>query len=305
MNEKLDVLVFGAGALGSLVGGLLARQHTVRLVGRDPHVSAVRDDGLRVTGAVETRVQPAATTAVDEWDGDLALVTVKARDIAAAADALAESECVVCPLTNGLPEYRLREQLGERVIGATATYGAQLAEPGVVRCTGVGTVHVGELHATNAATTGTASDRVRRIETGFQAAGIDCVAEPRIDRRLWTKLAVNAGINPVTALVRAENAAITDGPAASVARRAARETARVARTEGIDLAPDRAVEQLTAVAEATAANRSSMASDVAAGRPTEIEAINGTVVERGEQAGVSVPTNRTLVELVRGWETTR
>ena len=337
MDEQLDVLVFGAGALGSLVGGLLARQHAVRLVGREPHVSAVRECGLRVTGQLDADVEPRATTTVGEWEGDLAVVTVKAADLPAAADALADRTCAVCPLTNGLPEYDLRERLGGRVIGGTATYGARLVEPGVVRCTGEGTVHLGELDGSrgakgdtesaadtassadtkSAADTGTSddadstrpktssdavSDRTARFAAAARAAQIDCTAEPTIDGRLWEKLAVNAGINPVTALVRADNAAVTGGPAGSVARRAARETARVAVAAGIDTTERRVVEQLSAVAETTAANRSSMASDVAAGRPTEIGAISGTVVEYGEQFGVATPTNRTLAELVRAWE---
>lgn len=306
MDEELDVLVFGAGALGSLVGGLLARRHTVRLVGREPHVSTVREDGLRVTGQLDAHVTLQATTAIGDWDGDVAVVTVKAGDLPAAADALADRTGVVCPLTNGLPEYELRERLGDRVVGGTATYGAQLVEPGVVRCTGTGEIHLGELGdrrgAADAADAEAVSDRVARLVAGFQAAGLDCTGEPRIDRRLWAKLAVNAGINPVTALLGADNGALVDGPSRPVARRAARETARVARAEGIDLAPAEAVQRLTTVARATAANRSSMASDVAAGRPTEIAAINGAVVRRGEQADVAVPTNRTLFELVRGWE---
>lgn len=321
MERKLDVLVFGAGALGSLLGGMLARAHDVTLVGREPHVTRVREDGLRISGEISARVTPDAVTDATGSESDFALVTVKTRDVDSAADALATGDHeVVCPLSNGLPEARLRESLGDRVLGGTATYGAQLVEPGHVRATGIGAIHVGEVDdstATDAARdTQTADDardtrtaeepapseRAERVAAAFREAGIDCTASGRMARLRWEKLAVNAGINPVTALLRADNAAVTEGSARAVARRAARETARVAQSVGVDLTPARAVERLDAVARGTAANRSSMAGDVAAGHRTEIDAITGTVIERAERAGVAVPTNRTLYELVRGWE---
>jgi len=106
----------------------------------------------------------------------------------------------------------------------------------------------------------------------------------------------------VTTLAQVENGAIREEPLWTVARRAAGETAAVARASGVDLADDTAVEAVAAVAESTAANRSSMLQDVDAGRSTEIEAINGAVVERAAQHGIEVPTNRLLAALVSGHE---
>jgi 2-dehydropantoate 2-reductase len=172
-----------------------------------------------------------------------------------------------------------------------------LSAPGVVRCTGVGDLHVGEL--TDRATP---SDRARRVAAACRAAGLSCTAEPAMATRRWRKLAVNAGINAVTGLARVRNVAVTDGPARAVAARAARETARVARAEGVDLADETATAAVREVATATADNRSSTLQDVRAGRPTEVDAINGAVVARGEQAGVDTPTNRTLWQLLSAWE---
>ncbi|MFB6193491.1 MAG: ketopantoate reductase family protein [Halobaculum sp.] len=303
----MELLVFGAGALGSLLGGLLAREHDVTLVGREPHVSRVESDGLRIAGEIEAHVRPAATTDATGARSELALVTTKARDLDAARDALATGDHrIVLPLSNGLPEDGLRETLGDRVLGGTTTYGARLVEPGHVRCTGVGAVHVGEVGEgaddITTETEGEPSARAERVAAAFRAAGIDCTADGRMDRRRWEKLAVNAGINPVTALIRVENSALADGPAAAVAERAARETARVARAVGVEVSEERAARRTREVVETTAANHSSMLSDVERGRPTEVAAINGTVVERGEAVGVETPTNRTLFELVCAWE---
>ena len=302
-REGARILVFGAGSLGSLVGGLLARTHDVALVGREPHVGAVRESGLRIEGELSLAVQPSAATTIPDGRYDLALVTVKAGDTAAAAreigDACAEAGTAVgaaWSLQNGLGnEERLAADLACPVLAGTCTYGARLLDPGVVRCTGVGEATVGPPG-------GGASALADSVGAAANAAGLETTVATDMPRRRWEKLAVNAGINAVTALARVENGALVDGPASETARAAARETATVARDAGVDLDPENAAERVTAVAETTAANVSSMRADVEAGRPTEVDAINGAVVER---ASDPVPVNETLTALVRAWERER
>ncbi|ELZ30877.1 2-dehydropantoate 2-reductase [Halogeometricum pallidum JCM 14848] len=295
----MDVLVFGAGSLGTLAGALLARAHHVTLVGRDPHVSRVREEGVRVSGAVEARTTPAATTEYDGSDADLVVVTVKSFDTSAAADALATGAFdAALSLQNGLVEDELAARLDAPVLAGTATYGARLVEPGHVECTGVGRVVLG-------ARGGGTDPRAERVGKTFRDAGIETLVAADMPRRRWEKLAVNAGINAVTALARVENGALADDPGRTLARRAARETARVARAEGIPLSNRRALTSLAEVVDATAANRSSTLQDVDAGTRTEVDAINGAVVERGEKHRLDVPTNRTLADLLRTWEAGR
>lgn len=300
-RTDVRILVFGAGSLGSLIGGLLAREHEVVLVGREPHMAAVREDGLRVRGLLETDVAPRATTAVDA-PADLAVVTVKAPDTAEAATALADAELdAALSLTNGLGnEEILATTLPVPVLAGTVTYGAVLREPGLVECTGVGTVTLGPLPGV------TVGDEppglAERIGDAFAVAGIETSVEVDMRRPLWSKLAVNAGINPVTALARLPNGALLDGPGADLARRATREAAATAREAGVDLTGADATADLEAVVEATAANTSSMRQDVEAGRRTEIDAINGAVVDR---ASTAVPANDVLTTLVRAWEAGR
>jgi 2-dehydropantoate 2-reductase len=289
----MDVVVFGAGSLGSLLGGLLARTHDVTLVGRRPGVEAVRADGLRVTGAVETTVHPDARTAPPER-ADLALVTVKAYDTDAAATALADVDLeAVCSLQNGLGnESRLAATLDAPVLAGTCTYGARLVDPGVVACTGVGEVALGPREGGRS----TVADRVGRA---FDDAGVVTTVADDMPRRLWEKLAVNAGINAPTALARIPNGALRTGDVGTVASAAAREVAAAARAEGVDLPDDRAVAAVESVADATADNRSSMLQDVERGRRTEVDSINGAV------AGEDAPVNATLAALLRAWERER
>jgi len=294
----MEVLVFGAGSLGSLVGGLLSRTHEVTLVGRDPHVATVRADGLRITGVETLEAAPSATTDATGASADLAVVTVKAYDTAAAAQVLATGDYdAVCSLQNGMGnEDVLAEAVDAPVVAGTATCGAELVEPGHVEWTGRGTITLGVWRP--------ADDMAlaERIATAFRAAGLDAAATTDVRRRLWEKLAVNAAINPVTALARVENGALRSGGLADLARTAAAETAAVARADGVDLPTDRARAAVDAVVRETARNRSSMHRDVARERRTEIDAINGYVVDRAAARDTPVPVNRTLATLIRGWE---
>ena len=294
----MDILVFGAGSLGSLLGGLLARAHDVTLVGREPHVAAVRSDGLRITGVEALDVAPAATTDATGASADLALVTVKAYDTEVAARTLATGDYgAVCSLQNGMGnEETLAGAVDAPVLAGTATYGARLVDPGHVEWTGRGTITLGAWRPADDVVT------AERIAEAFRAAGLDAEATPDVRRRLWEKLAVNAAINPVTALAGVENGALTTDPLADLARTAAVETAKVARADGTDLGEETATAAVATVARETARNRSSMLQDVTRGRRTEIDAINGYVVGRAAATGESVPVNRTLAALIRGWE---
>ena len=296
----MDIVVFGAGSLGSLVGGLLAQAHEVTLVGRDPHVAAVADGGLTVEGAFDVSVTPDATTGGAGLRADLALVTVKAYDTTEAARTLATGEYgAALSLQNGMGnEATLDEFLDCPVLAGTATYGAVRSGPGRVECTGVGEVALGPCEGGDSAA-------AARAARAFRRADLNTTVHGDMPRRLREKLAVNAGINAVTALSRVENGALLDGPANDLTRSAARETARVARAADVSLPNRVALAAVEEVATATADNDSSMLQDVRGGRRTEVDAINGYVVDRAAEFGLDAPVNRTLTALLGAWERER
>jgi 2-dehydropantoate 2-reductase len=313
----MEIVVFGAGSLGSLIGGLLARAHDVTLLGRDPHVEAIRRSGLEITGEIEFVVDPDARTDAPPA-ADLAIVTTKAFDTESAARALAGRADCVLSLQNGMGnEAVLRTEL-DRVLAGTCTYGALRDEPGVVRCTGRGEVVLGALPerrsegsdradrdgGTHRAGSVNRTDRAAadRVGRAFREAGVETTVTDDMTGRLWEKLAINAAINPVTALTGAPNGALRTGEANRLATGAARETARVARAQGVELTEERALTALEDVIEATAANDSSMLQDRRQGRCTEIDAISGYVTERADRAGVPVPITETLRGLLVAWE---
>jgi len=291
--SHMHIVVVGAGSLGSLLGGLLARAHDVTLVGREPHVGMVARDGLDVVGVEELHVDPAARTEIPER-ADLAVVAVKSYDTAAVAEQLSDCSVDAClSVQNGMGnEATLAASLDCPVLAGTCTYGARLEGPGRVAFTGRGEVVLGPR---DGGTAGIAD----RVGAAFDAAGVETTVAADMPRRLWAKLAGNTAINAVTGLARVENGALTEGAGGSLAADAARETARVARQQGVDLTDERAVELARDVARRTAANRSSMLQDIESGQRTEIDAINGYVVEVADSP---VPVNETLTRLVRTWE---
>ena len=292
----MKIQVFGAGSLGTLVGALLSRAGVeTHLIGRGRVVRAF-DDGIRVEGVEEFLARPSLST--EPIEADITLVTVKSYDTEDAADALAPTvgeDDTVVSLQNGMGnEEVLDEALEATVLGGTATYGANLRldpddNDANVEYTGRGEVVIGEYR-------GGASRAAEEIADVLWA-GLDAHATDSMDAALWEKLAVNCAINPVTALTRLTNGGAAEG-ASEVMREAARETAEVARENGVRIedAPDRAIE----VARATAKNESSTLQDVRAGRRTEIDALNGFVVKKAEET--PTPTNRTLANLVRATE---
>ena len=293
----MHVAIMGAGSLGSLLGGLLATHHDVTLVAREDHARAVARDGLTITGAIERHVSPAATT---DWSGvvdaDLALMTVKTYDTETAARQLAaRPPPTVLTVQNGLGTVRtIRAELppAVTVLAGTCTYGARLEAPGTVACTGRGEMLIGH------------SDRpghpvVTHVAGALATAPLAVRAVTDITTRRWEKLAINAAINPVTALAQVNNGAVREPPLWPVARAAATEAVGAAAAADIALDLAETIDRVDEVATATAENESSMARDVRRGRPTEIDAISGHVIETATD---ETPITDVLYALIKGYE---
>ena len=197
-------------------------------------------------------------------------------------------------LQNGVGNLeRLTAVLGQNraSLGITSE-GAALLEPGVLR-------HAGSGHTT-IADASEAAIPPQEIVALFQAAGFATSLSANVDGLVWGKLAVNAGINPLTAVLQVPNGFLAENDAArALMTLAAQEVAAVAAAQNIQLPFADAAAQALAVAQATAANQSSMRQDLMNGRPTEIEAICGAVVAAGQRLGVATPVNLVLQTAVR------
>lgn len=298
----MKVVVLGAGAMGSWAGALLAHAgHDVTLVARQDHAAVVAAKGLTVSGKTDLLAYPRAVTrAADAPVPDLLLVSVKAYDTERAlqdARTLLGQRTSVVSLQNGLGNVeRIADAADERqVFAAVTTHGVTYVEPGHVHHAGVGYFRLGSPFNEHA--------RARVLAGVFRDAGLDAEFHERIAGEIWAKVVVNAAINPLTAVTGLTNGALLHVPALrELMQRAAEEAVDVARAEGAPLPEGDMLERARRVAELTAKNKSSMLQDVERGRPTEIDAICGEIVQRGLRHGIDAPVNMTLRALVKGIE---
>lgn len=299
---KTRILVLGTGALGSFFAAALARAGAgVTVAGSwEAALGSIARHGIAVEEGRETwrarvdvrRLGGGSTLGAARFD--LVLVLVKAwatASIAELAARAAGADGMVVSLQNGLgPLESLTRAAPGRVAGGTTSAAATLLDPGRVRATARGaTVVGGEV----------ARGRLDALASLLADAGFPTATTDDLDGVRWTKLAVSCAINPVTALAGVPNGALLERPELErQAVAAAREVGEVARALGIRLAADPAARALE-VARTTAANRSSMLQDLDRGRPTEIEAVCGAVVERGRATGVATPVLAALLAAVR------
>jgi 2-dehydropantoate 2-reductase len=299
------VAVVGAGALGCLFGGMLARAgHDVTLIGRATHVAAIRRDGLVLESrGVTAPIALAASEDIAAVVGaGLVLFCVKSSDTDAAARAMAPHlapGAVVLSLQNGVDNVeRIAAHTRNPILPALVYAAAEMAGPGHVRHTGGGNIVIGELDAARRADDAGRA-RLAQIAALFGAAGIAVRISDAIATELWTKLTMNCAYNAISAICGArygEMVALAEIRA--VMSDAVREVVAVAATKGVRL-PDDIVAAALALADGMPVTISSTAQDLRRGRRTEIDHLNGYVVRAGAVAGIAVPVNRTLAALMK------
>ncbi len=297
----MKVAVVGAGAMGSLFGGLLsAAGGDVCLLDVWPeHVQRLRERGLVIVrDGVERLIPIQAFTDLDRIGPvDLALIFVKHGQTAEAATTarrLCGENGVALTLQNGMGNAEIISRImgPERVLCGTTAQGAMLLGPGRIQHSGEGKTVIGPW-------SGAERSLAAEVAQFFSVSGIPTGTKEDIRPVLWAKLLANVGINAVTALTGIRNGQLLDlEPTRELVAAAVNEGVMVARALDIELAPD-ALETVFAIAEATGTNRSSMGQDVDARRRTEIGAINGYIVDRAREAGLEVPVNRTLTSLIQ------
>jgi 2-dehydropantoate 2-reductase len=298
-----SVVIFGVGAMGCLFGAKLSPHAEVTLVGHwADQMRALNADGLRLqTADGEERHALRATDDPSQLaPADLALILVKAAGTEQAARDAArvlKPDGLALTLQNGLGNLEViaRHVGQERAALGVTIQGAAVLEPGLVRHAGSG--------PTTLATRPEIETQIEATAALFRRAGLETHVAADVDGLVWGKLAVNAGINAPTAILRVTNGALLDSSwSRDLMIEAARETAAVAAALEIALPYEDAGARVVEVARVTGPNRSSMLQDVLRGAPTEVETINGAVMREGERLGVPTPVNAMLYRMVKAIE---
>lgn len=293
--SSLRIAVMGAGAVGCYFGGMLARAgHPVALVARPQHVEAIRRDGLRMeTRSFDEHVRlQAVGDASEAGPADVVLFCVKSMDTEAAGRQLLpvlRPDTLVLCLQNGVDNAdRLRAVLpGHQVAAAVVYVATEMAGPGHLRHHGRG-----ELVIEPAAGS-------ERFAQALRAAGVPTEISPNVRGALWLKLVLNCAYNAISAIANKPYGPCVEGEGIrDVMRDVVDECLAVARAEGVELPADPHAATARLV-ESMPAQYSSTAQDLARGKPTEIDFLNGYVVRRGAELGIPTPANRVLWALVK------
>jgi 2-dehydropantoate 2-reductase len=302
------LVVVGAGATGGFLGGFLARAgHEVTLIARGAHLEAMRRGLVVRTAEGEFIVRPPCTDDLGAVAGaEAAFLAVKAHAVAQLAPRLGRSlgpGTALVTLQNGIPWWYFQRHRGplegtrlaavdpdgvierhldaRHVVGAAIYAATRVVEPGVIEHLEGTRFAIGEPD-------GSRSERCQAIAAALVSSGLKCPVRTDIRKEIWLKLIGNAVFNPLSALTRASLAAIGGDPGArAVALQAMGEVARVAGAIGVEL--DLSVEQRLDGAASVGEHKTSMLQDVEAGRPLEVDALVGAVVEIGHLTGLELP----------------
>ncbi len=317
MNDA-SILIAGAGAIGSIVGGMLHDAgRDVTLLGRPAHMEAIAREGLKISGLLGDRTVAGIKLADDPAklgkQFGLILCTAKSYDTESIAAALADrltDDGVIVSMQNGLGNIEsLIERFGRRrVLGARVIFGAEIPSPGCAHVTVFAQpVAIGPAPAIHREDSPALAARARAIAAMLDAAGVPTVSVEDITPVLWAKILYNVALNPLGALLQQTYGALAGDPdVRAIMDRAIEEAFAVARAIGVALPYSSAAEYRKVFYEQlippTASHRPTMLHDLHVRARTDIGALNGKIVELADQHGLDAETNRMLTRLIRAAE---
>ena len=294
----MKIVILGAGALGSFIGGMLCKKNEVIFIGREKHMDAVKKNGLKIKGITECIVYPKVGREYAKG-ADLIIVTVKAYDTKEAIKeniSLVGVKTIILSLQNGLGNEELLEEIaGDKVIGGVTSHGITFLKPGEIYHNGVGETIIGEMN-------GEITDRIKKVAKIFNESGIETKISGEIKKEIWYKAIINSAINPLTAIVKCRNGYLLENKyLRKMMEDVCMEGIAVARGEGIDIGEE-VIKKAEEVARLTKKNYSSMLQSIMQDKKTEIEEINGEIIKRGRKNKIPTPLNYALYSIIKAME---
>jgi 2-dehydropantoate 2-reductase len=303
----MKIAIIGVGAMGSVYAALLADQgkHDVWAIDTwKEHVDAIREKGLRVEGASGDRTVRvnATTNAADVKDADLVIVATKYDGVGAAAKAaleIAKPEAPILAIQNGLGSADIvADVVGSKriMMGVVGGFGASMKGPGHAHHNGMEFLRLGEMD-------GGLTPRLETVANAWRAGGFKVLTFDDIHKMVWEKLICNCTYSGPCAITGLRVGELQASPSAwSVAAACAHEAFQVARAKGITLDFDDPIRYVREFGQKIPGARPSMLLDHLAGRPAEVDNINGAIPREGARVGVATPVNSVVVALLKGKE---
>jgi 2-dehydropantoate 2-reductase len=300
----MKICVVGCGAVGSLFAAHLGRLDDVEVYAFDvwqDHIDAISDKGLRLSGAAEFTARITASTDPTQLPrcdfGIVATKSIHTKSAIERAAGIFDEESAVCSVQNGVGNEELIAEHVKFVIRGTTFPAGHVVEPGHVSFDIRGDTWMGPFEPTN-----TPMEKVEELAAATTRAGMNTVALEDARGAQWSKLIFNASTNPVGALTRLHHGAATFlQPTGDLFNALIEEGLAVARAQGIELHGDPR-DLVMKGAKAPGKHKASMLQDVLAERQTEVDFLNGAIVQWGEKMGVPTPLNRAMWALIKGLE---
>jgi len=291
--NKMNIIVLGAGAIGSLYGAKLSKLNDVTLVARQKHINKINNDGLKIVGIEENVYKLKATAKIENIENNtLILLTTKVHDNKKAIDTikdLIKKDTIILCMQNGLySENIVKSIVGDRclVLRGITNVGATFLEPGKVQFSNLSSTKIEN------------SNISEELAENFDKCGLKCSVSENIKQDIWKKLILNCVLNPVSAILRVENGKIADERLNTLKKSIVDECLKVAEKDDVRFDIDFVKIINDAIKDSR--NLSSMHQDVLKGKKTEIDYLNGAVVELGKKYGIKCPVNEALVVIVKG-----
>lgn len=288
------IIILGAGAIGSLYGAFLSKRNDVTLIGNRAHVEAVNSKGLMISGESDKTFRLKAYTEIRKiTERTLIILTTKAYDSTtsiARMKRLLKKDTLILVLQNGLGNEERVKHASEgkaKVLRGITTMAAEFFEPGEIR------FWKGETIVEQ-------NEDAKKIMEVFSECGLKTRLSSNIEKEIWDKLIVNCVVNPLSALLRVRNCEIVTDSLKTVRYEIVRECVEVGRAEGMGFPQDFWTEIDHKISKYT--NFSSMYQDVIKGKKTEIDFLNGKIVELGRKHHILTPVNKTLTSLTKFME---
>lgn len=286
-----EIFILGAGAIGSSYGALLSKNNNVTLIGNKAHVDTINSKGLLVSGDIQERFFIKADTKIREIkENTLIILATKAYDSTAAINGIKEllkKDTTILVLQNGLGNEELVKEVVSdevEVVRGLTSAGAEFLEPGKV------TFRNGETILEHTAT----GEKIAKV---FNESKLKTRLSNEMRKEIWNKLVINCVVNPLTAILQTRDDMIIVKTLEAVRRQIIKECVEVGKAEGITF--EHNLEKIIDEKISRFTNFSSMYQDIVKGKKTEIDFLNGKIVELGRKHGIPTPINETLVCLVK------
>jgi len=285
----MNIIIFGAGALGTYIGGLLSKNYKISLIGHGEHIRRIKENGITLRGHHSGIFKVEASERIEHIpDKTLIILTVKAYDLMSALKCIKskiKGDTVFLLIQNGIGiKERAESIIRNEIIRCVTGIGSEIIYPGVVK-TSWGKVVIENSKSSN------------EILNIFIKSGFDARISEDIRKDEWLKLCINSFVNPLTAILRVKTYLLASSELRNFVEQIIDEVIQIAKLEGITIERQKVIRTIERLK--VYHNYSSMYQDIQKSKRTEIDFITGEILKRGKLYGIDLPANKLVYSIIK------